>query len=146
MTNLTIEQIFTYIVAPIIAAGIGIWKIAIPAYIKMVDREEQAKIEEKRDNREYQQSTQVSALKQVLENNQTLTHTLIDNYNRINQSIIELGKTIDALQIVKTISDVRTQIEISNRDRVRLEEIVSDIDNELHEIKSALNILKNKEK
>lgn len=139
---MTVEQVITYIIIPIVAAVtgaiVGIWKIVIPAIVKRIQLRDEAEIETRRDSREYEQGVQSNAFNQVIEINRTLIHTLIDSHGKLETAITDLRKTLDGLHIPAIISDAKTQIEISNRDRVRMDEILADIDIELHEIKASL--------
>ena len=83
------------------------------------------------DTREYQQATNTGALKQVINLNESLVKFLIDLYDKLT-SILS--------QLPRLMGDVKTQMEISNRDRVRNEEILEDIDQELHAIKELLRV------
>ena len=83
------------------------------------------------DTREYHQETNRGALNQVISLNENLVKFLIDLYDKMMGVIGQLPRLM---------GDVKTQMEISNRDRVRNEEILADIDQELHAIKEMLRV------
>jgi len=137
---MSIEDIFTYIVAPALAGIAGVWvvvsKVVLPYYIARST-----------DVREYKQETESGAFKQILAINETLIQTLIsavDNFAQIEPYISKQFQVLnDILQsswkgLPRLMSDVRTQLEILNRDRVAHDERLSDIDMQLHEIKAML--------
>ena len=93
------------------------------------DKKLLAEIKTSDDSREYEQSTNTGALNQVIELNQNLVKFLIGLYDKM---LVTLG------QLPRLMGDVKTQMEISNRDRVRIDEILADIDQELHTIKELL--------
>lgn len=116
------------IIGPAVYAGwLFYTKVIAPAKLKASDETRTAQISADADTREYEQETNKGALNQVIVLNENLVKFLIDRYDK-------LVTTINV--IPKIIGDAKTQIEISNRDRVRSEEIIADIDIMLHEIKA----------
>ena len=126
---MSLEQILAYIVLPLFSSIGTIWlvfsKIILPNYLK-----------NQQDKREFRQSTESEAFKQALIINDKLITVLIDTANNAlnNYKMIEAEVKIVREQLER----IGTYVEIGNRDRVTLDEVLADIDLMLHEIKGCL--------
>ncbi len=130
----------TYIILPILA-GIGaIWalvaKVIVPNYLKALSLEQQ-----------HQQSAEVSALSQVLSMNEQQGKALIEAVQSFSQYKKEAAKLFDSLErkieqslmpLANVMAKSNTAVTVGNMERVRQEEILSDIDQQLHDIKALL--------
>lgn len=121
-------------------AVVGIAKVVIPYLAK-----EWAGA--KRDQQEFEQSQHGDAFKQSLTITDTLVKFFIETIDKEREQTKELIKAMDELKshndrrfetIIQFISGAKTEISISRMDKSRFEEVLSDIDLELHEIKGAV--------
>jgi len=131
------EQWILYIISLIITASASVWAIVKIILPKLID----AKIEHVKDVREAEQRKE--------ENQQVIQSDAFRQALTINDKLVAvLIQSIDANQkwqtgLIPLISDVRTQMTIGNREMARLEEILSDVDIQYHEIKSKLEVIIN---
>lgn len=95
-----------------------------------------ARLAKDASNQKHQQETEGGAFRQVLKINESLVDVLVGLYREIIGQIDKLEKAIAALQIIRAISDAKTQVEIHNREWARMEEILSDIDITMHKIEA----------
>lgn len=115
LNDMTFEEIFTWIVIPIIAGITGVWAF----YVKIVVPYKQRTAN---DVREHEQGIQTDAFQQVMDISTTLLAERVEKDERLMEIMV----------------DCKTQIEVANRDRTQLEEVIDDIDQELYVIKELL--------
>ena len=134
------ERIFLYTVGAIV----GLFTLYKTTYLPWKLERDKAKqdheIKASDDTREYYQTREANAFSQTLSINERLVQVLIDisdqKYNALNSRFDEVEKILYAIN--QHIAREATNIEFSNRERVQMQEQLSDIDISLHTITELL--------
>lgn len=128
------ETILASLVAPAIIALWVFWK-------ERTKEQDKFKRERSADQDEHLQQSQSDSLKQVISLNEKLIENLISmsngRFTRLNDNLVAVNERQG--QLGNLLAEIKSQQQIVVIDWSRINEIVGDIDIEMHEIKSALH-------
>lgn len=120
-------EIIGWLIAGVAAVWLAVEKL-LPMLAKSWVRSKQAE-------QQFEQTRDADAFKQTISINETLINFFIESYEDFGRRLSAIEKKMENLMSVS--ARTKTELEISNRERVQMEEILSDIDVLLHEIRAA---------
>ena len=151
--SLSIEQIIAYLISPAIAAGwaIGaiIKKVVLPWYLKRQTKYTEHNMEAQSVEGEHRRASESITLKQWAKMNEGYADLLKTSIQEFSLYRVENNKLFKSLEeliekqhypLTKTLASVNTQLTIANRERIRLEEVHDDIEQQIREVNE--NLLK----